>query len=328
MLALYRAGRQTDALDAYGRAHETFVDALGVEPAVALRDLRRAILLQDPALHEGEYGIGSMLERAAAVLPKPPHERAESLYEYGAALLRTGERRRAASTFAAAERLAAAVGARGLEERARLYGSYLSIWMDGKSPLAHLADAERAAGIFEELGDADGLWQALSQQGQMLHMTGRPNAALKIAERCAELAARSEDPWQKAGVRRWIAVALADGTAPVPDAIARCEVELAAARQDDTSPFGVWSALIVLYAEAGRIDDSRALGDRAVAEARSAGMLWVMLDLIERQGAAEAAAGNFAEAVAHLRAFNSILEAEDDRAAASSLPPSSPDCSR
>jgi DNA-binding SARP family transcriptional activator len=313
MLALYRAGRQTDALDAYRRAHETFVEALGVEPAVALRDLRRAILLQDPALDEGEYGIGSMLARAAAILPKPPLERAESLYEYGAALLRTGERRRAVSTFAAAERLAAAVGARGLEERARLYGSYLSIWTDGKSPLRHLADAERAAVRFEELGDAEGLWLALSQQGQMLHLSGRPDAALEIAERCVELAASSEDPWRKAGVRRWIAVALADGTARVPDAIARCEFELAAASQDVMSPFGVWSALIVLYAEAGRIDDSRALGESAAAEARSAGLFWFLLDLMERQAAAEVAVGNPVEAIAHLRASYAILEAENDR---------------
>ena len=50
MLALYRSGRQADALAAYrtGRAH--LVDQLGVEPGPALRGLERAILQQDAAL--------------------------------------------------------------------------------------------------------------------------------------------------------------------------------------------------------------------------------------------------------------------------------------
>lgn len=197
MLALYRTGRQTDAVAAYRRAHNTFVDELGVEPAVVLRDLHRAVLLQDPALDDGERGIGPTLERAAAILPKPARERAESLYEYGAALLRTGERRRAASTLAAAERLAAAAGERGLEERARLYRSYISIWTEGKSTLEHLADAERAARRFEELADDDALWLALSQQAQMLHMSGRPDSALEVVERCAQLGEKMENPWQR-----------------------------------------------------------------------------------------------------------------------------------
>jgi predicted ATPase/DNA-binding SARP family transcriptional activator len=51
MLALYRADRQADALDAYQRARTTLVEELGIEPGDALRRLERAILAHDPSLN-------------------------------------------------------------------------------------------------------------------------------------------------------------------------------------------------------------------------------------------------------------------------------------
>jgi predicted ATPase/DNA-binding SARP family transcriptional activator len=50
MLALYRAGRQTDALASYESARRQLRDDLGLEPGAALRALENAILRQDPAL--------------------------------------------------------------------------------------------------------------------------------------------------------------------------------------------------------------------------------------------------------------------------------------
>ncbi len=50
MLALYRSGRQAEALDVYQKTRELLVDRLGIEPTPALKRLERAILLQDPAL--------------------------------------------------------------------------------------------------------------------------------------------------------------------------------------------------------------------------------------------------------------------------------------
>ena len=54
MLALYRAGRQADALDAYRRARAALVDELGLEPGPELQRLEAAILAQDPALETAE----------------------------------------------------------------------------------------------------------------------------------------------------------------------------------------------------------------------------------------------------------------------------------
>jgi DNA-binding SARP family transcriptional activator len=50
MTALYRSGRQADALEAYQDARRALVDGLGIEPGVALQKLERAILGQDPSL--------------------------------------------------------------------------------------------------------------------------------------------------------------------------------------------------------------------------------------------------------------------------------------
>src|SRR5215207_1697835 len=50
MLALYRSGRQVDALEAYQQARRAFIDDLGLEPSEELQQLQRAILAHDPAL--------------------------------------------------------------------------------------------------------------------------------------------------------------------------------------------------------------------------------------------------------------------------------------
>jgi DNA-binding SARP family transcriptional activator/tetratricopeptide (TPR) repeat protein len=50
MLALYRAGRQVEALEEYQRIRKLLVGELGIEPGPALQDLHRALLAHDPAL--------------------------------------------------------------------------------------------------------------------------------------------------------------------------------------------------------------------------------------------------------------------------------------
>jgi DNA-binding SARP family transcriptional activator/tetratricopeptide (TPR) repeat protein len=50
MLALYRSGRQSDALAAYRHARETLIDEVGLEPGPELQRLNDAMLQHDPSL--------------------------------------------------------------------------------------------------------------------------------------------------------------------------------------------------------------------------------------------------------------------------------------
>jgi DNA-binding SARP family transcriptional activator len=92
MLALYRSGRQSDALAAYREARTLLVDELGIEPGQALRDLNAAILRQDPALDMqeetgtarasrtvlavgfAEGSLDTLLALAGPIARRPPHD--------------------------------------------------------------------------------------------------------------------------------------------------------------------------------------------------------------------------------------------------------------
>jgi predicted ATPase/DNA-binding SARP family transcriptional activator len=67
MLALYRCGRQTEALDLYTAYHLRLRDELGLEPSPQLRRLQQRILTHDPDLAAPAEG-----EQHAPMLPSPP----------------------------------------------------------------------------------------------------------------------------------------------------------------------------------------------------------------------------------------------------------------
>lgn len=58
MHALYRSGRQAEALQAFSTARQTLAEELGLEPSAELRTLEQQILDQDPALEEERISIG------------------------------------------------------------------------------------------------------------------------------------------------------------------------------------------------------------------------------------------------------------------------------
>ena len=70
MLALYRSGRQAEALEAYRHARDVLVAELGLEPGAELRQLHEAILAHDPALAAPAEPGTAPLHR---VLPTPPN---------------------------------------------------------------------------------------------------------------------------------------------------------------------------------------------------------------------------------------------------------------
>jgi DNA-binding SARP family transcriptional activator len=90
MLALYRSGRQAEALDAY-RDGRAALDELGIEPGAALRQLERQILAQDAALLPGERSA-----LPGPLVPEPAFPfvgRADELATLRAALDRAGRGR-------------------------------------------------------------------------------------------------------------------------------------------------------------------------------------------------------------------------------------------
>src|SRR5438445_328707 len=81
MLALYRSGRQAEALEAYQDARRVLVDELGLEPSRSLHELERAILTQDAALDAPGRG------RVPAIVVRRARGRSGVLIMAGAAVL-------------------------------------------------------------------------------------------------------------------------------------------------------------------------------------------------------------------------------------------------
>jgi predicted ATPase/DNA-binding SARP family transcriptional activator len=91
MLAFYRSGRQSEALERYAAARRHLHDELGLEPGAELRSLQRRILQHDPTL----YCAPADQEPMGASLPTPPNPllgRERELAELGALLRRNDVR--------------------------------------------------------------------------------------------------------------------------------------------------------------------------------------------------------------------------------------------
>jgi DNA-binding SARP family transcriptional activator len=67
MLALYRCGRQAEALETYRRSRQTLVEELGIEPGIELQQLEKAILNHDPSLELPEGTARAEPEQAGAI---------------------------------------------------------------------------------------------------------------------------------------------------------------------------------------------------------------------------------------------------------------------
>jgi predicted ATPase/DNA-binding SARP family transcriptional activator len=113
MLALYRSGRQTEALESYQRARRTFSEEVGIDPSPELQALQRMILTQDESL---SLPIGLAGEWRLPAPPSPLIGRARELDELALMLRRpdarlltlvgpggTGKTRLAIAAAAAAE---------------------------------------------------------------------------------------------------------------------------------------------------------------------------------------------------------------------------------
>jgi DNA-binding SARP family transcriptional activator/tetratricopeptide (TPR) repeat protein len=85
MLALYRSGRQSEALRAFSRVRQVLAEELGIEPSGELRHLEQRILEQDPALEQEIALAPAMPQESALTVVRDPslfgrdHEMSELL---------------------------------------------------------------------------------------------------------------------------------------------------------------------------------------------------------------------------------------------------------
>jgi DNA-binding SARP family transcriptional activator len=87
ILALYRSGRQAEALRAYTEIRDRLVDELGIDPGQALRELQARILAQDPSLGPVGAPAGAPAGPAPAQVAAPPEAAGNQGDSLGPALL-------------------------------------------------------------------------------------------------------------------------------------------------------------------------------------------------------------------------------------------------
>ncbi len=180
MVALYRCGRQAEALDVFQRTRAELVDQLGIEPGPQLQDLQRAVLAQDPALAPPAPGEAA-----------PAHETRKVVTVLAALPAHSGENRDPEVAEARQERLlesAALVVGRhgGVLELAPTEGA-LAVF---GAPVAHEDDALRAVRAACDLHEeAEGAGVALGiATGEALTTRGRLSAAGNVVTSALRLA--------------------------------------------------------------------------------------------------------------------------------------------
>jgi predicted ATPase/DNA-binding SARP family transcriptional activator len=72
MVALYRSGRQVEALEVYGQARNWLTDELGIDPGPALQSRQQAILVQDASLGASSLDVSANGSWCPTGLPTPP----------------------------------------------------------------------------------------------------------------------------------------------------------------------------------------------------------------------------------------------------------------
>jgi predicted ATPase/DNA-binding SARP family transcriptional activator len=187
--ALYRSGRQTDALGAYARVREALVEQFGVEPGPALRALEQQVLLQDP-----------LLDGNPAVRTGSPH-RFSHLPALTSPMTGRDADLAAVSQLCAEQRLVTLVGPAGIgKTRLAIEVATVAGCQDGAC-LVRLEGALNAAAILAALAAALDVSER-SENSVINHLLG--SDLLLVLDNCeqavddvAELASRliSAAPW-------------------------------------------------------------------------------------------------------------------------------------
>ncbi|WP_116949165.1 AfsR/SARP family transcriptional regulator [Jiangella endophytica] len=267
VLALYRTGRQADALDVLRRARSLLGDQLGVDPGPRLRQLETDLLRQELPVD----AVGQVWADAAAAYDQTVATGAPGRLESTVGLLRilalTGGRGLAAAQEQRVAAIAAAEQLGDPELTARVIGSYdvPGVWTRSDHPdrsALVVAAAERTLGALPPSAPPATRARLLATVAMESRGTRSPHPAEAAAE-AESIARRSHDPALLAFAlnARFLQTFQRAGLAPERDGVGAELVALSAAH--GLSTFEILGRLVRMQAHA-------ALGDFVAADEHAA----------------------------------------------------------
>lgn len=191
MIALYRMGRQADALQVYRDTRRRLADELGLDPGTELQRLERAVLAQDPALElPREIAPPRPEDAALGRTTAPPQRRSRRLWAASAllALLATGTV------------LALVLGRYGDTAPARLVGPGVAVIDPGRNMVV---DAIKVgSGPVSIAADERGVWVGDGRDAAVVLIdprTRRPVKTVGIGAPAVDVAASDGSVWVATG---------------------------------------------------------------------------------------------------------------------------------
>ncbi|MGI9111580.1 MAG: BTAD domain-containing putative transcriptional regulator [Gaiellaceae bacterium] len=251
----------------------------------------------------------NLLERAVA-LPASTESRAlERLLELAAALKDTGRLGRLGELLEEVVRRSAAAGDIRLELHALIERSFLRIYT-GEGDVREFHElAERAAGVFAELGDDPGSSQAANLRAHAHFVECRIAATESALDEALVYAERSGDRRRVLFLLTALGRAALVGPTPAVAAVDRCQSLKEQGGGDRALEAVLSSILAYLVAMQGRFDDARELAAQSHAILEESGLMVLHGGGRTYSGAVELLAGNPAAAEREFRAGLATLEA-------------------
>ncbi len=288
--------------------------------AIAFRGGIRLAAAGRRALGRGDMPAAvNLLGRAATLFQESGEPRIDVAIDLGVALRERGELQQADGTLAAAIEAAEGEGQSVLAERARLERTKLRMLVDPDLDLDEaIAQARRAADVFEAAGDEQGLARAWLLVAEVYWFRLRLADMQDVLERALVHARNARDQRKVIEILGSLCRVAQIGPTPVDEGIRRCRAILEEEPENLMLRAEIQELLSVLLAERGDFDEAHELreGSRRIIDELGLGLLgggsmW---------GAyVEVLAGDLAAAERELRGSYSQLEQLGERAFLSTI---------